>query len=55
MGLIIDTHFFINVENEWLDLSALNKFTDYGEAYIAAITASEPPREFQLTPSGILL
>ena len=41
MGLVVDTNFFIDVENDRLDLSALNKFTDYGEAYIAAITASE--------------
>ena len=41
MGLIIDTNFFIDIENKRLEPDALNKFSDYGEAYIAAITASE--------------
>jgi predicted nucleic acid-binding protein len=41
MGLIIDTNVFINVENKRFDLSLINNFSHYGEAYIAAITVSE--------------
>ncbi len=41
MGLIIDSNFFIDVENKRLKLNNLDKFSEYGEAYIAAITVSE--------------
>ncbi len=41
MGLIIDTNFFIDVENKRLNLDKLSTLTEYGEAYIAAITVSE--------------
>jgi len=41
MGLIIDTNFFIDVENKRLNLDKLSTFTDYGEAFIAAVTVSE--------------
>jgi len=41
MGLVIDTNFFIDAENGRLDLASLNDFSDFGEAYIAAITVSE--------------
>lgn len=41
MGLVIDTNIFIDAENGRLDLSNLDDFSDYGEAYIAAITISE--------------
>jgi len=41
MGLVIDTNFFIDVENQRLELDKLKKFSEYGEAYIAAVTASE--------------
>jgi predicted nucleic acid-binding protein len=41
MGLVIDTNFFIDVENKRLNLDRLEAFSEYGEAYIAAITVSE--------------
>ncbi len=41
MGLVIDTNFFIDIENGRLDLDAIHKFSEYGDAYIAAVTASE--------------
>lgn len=41
MGLIIDTNFFIDVENKRFNLDKLNTFSEYGEAYIAAVTVSE--------------
>ena len=41
MGLVIDTNFFINVENKRLELNKLEEFYEYGDAYIAAVTASE--------------
>lgn len=41
MGLVIDTNVFIDAENGRLDLSCLESFSDYGDAYIAAITVSE--------------
>lgn len=41
MGLIIDTNVFIDAENGRLDLESLKTFSDYGDAYIAAITVSE--------------
>jgi len=41
MGLVIDTNVFIDAENGRLDLDSLEDFSEYGEAYIAAITVSE--------------
>ena len=41
MGLVIDTNVFIDAENGRLDLTCLEEFSDYGEAYIAAVTVSE--------------
>ncbi len=41
MGLVIDTNIFIDAENGRLNLSSLDSFSDYGDAYIAAITVSE--------------
>ena len=41
MGLVIDTNFFIDIENKRLPIEKLNDFSSYGEAYIAAVTASE--------------
>lgn len=41
MGLVIDTNVFIDAENGRLNLSSLDSFSDYGDAYIAAITVSE--------------
>ena len=41
MGIIIDTNIFINVEQKRFDLSLINNFAHYGEAYISAITVSE--------------
>jgi tRNA(fMet)-specific endonuclease VapC len=41
MGLVIDSNFFIDIENKRLTIEKLSDFYSYGEAYIAAITASE--------------
>ncbi len=41
MGIVIDTNFFIDVENNRSKLDRLEEFTEYGDAYIAAVTASE--------------
>lgn len=41
MGLVIDTNVFIDVENGRVDLNSLDSFSDYGDAFIAAITVSE--------------
>lgn len=41
MGLVVDTNFFIDVERKKLSLDNLSQFEQYGDAYIAAITASE--------------
>jgi predicted nucleic acid-binding protein len=41
MGIVIDTNFFINVENRRLEIEKLNDFSSYGEAFIASITVSE--------------
>lgn len=41
MGLVIDTNVFIDAESGRLDLDSLDLFSDYGDAYIAAITVSE--------------
>ena len=41
MDLIIDTHVFIDAENHRLVLKELTVLSEYGEAYIAAITVSE--------------
>jgi predicted nucleic acid-binding protein len=41
MGLVIDTNFFIDIENKRLKFEKLADFNSYEEAYIAAVTASE--------------
>jgi tRNA(fMet)-specific endonuclease VapC len=41
MGLVIDTNFFIDIENKRLGIEKLNDFSSYGESYIASVTASE--------------
>ena len=41
MGLVIDTNVFIVVDNGRVVLNSLDSFSDYGDAYIAAITVSE--------------
>ena len=41
MGLVIDTNFFIDIENKKLTLEKLDDFSSYEEAYIASVTASE--------------
>jgi len=41
MGLIIDTNIFIDAEHHRLVLKELTALSEYGEAYIAAITVSE--------------
>lgn len=41
MGLIIDTNFFIDIENKRLNLNKLAEYSEYGEAYIASVTVSE--------------
>jgi len=41
MGLVIDTNVFIDAENGRLDLNNLDVFSEYGDAYIAAVTVSE--------------
>lgn len=41
MGLVIDTNVFIDAENARFDLASLALFTDYGDAFIAAVTVSE--------------
>lgn len=41
MGLVIDTHFFIDIENQRIKIEKLDELSIYGEAYIASITASE--------------
>jgi len=41
MGLVIDTNVFIDAENGRLDLNSLSDFSEYGDAYISAITVSE--------------
>ena len=41
MGLIIDTNVFIDAEQHRLVLKELSILSEYGEAYIAAITVSE--------------
>jgi len=41
MGLIIDTNVFIDAEHHRLVLKELTVLSEYGEAYIAAITVSE--------------
>ena len=41
MGLVIDTNFFIDIENKRLKLENLDNFSSHGDAYIASITASE--------------
>ncbi len=41
MGLVVDTNVFIDAENSRLDLNNLDTLSDYGDAYIAAITVSE--------------
>lgn len=41
MGLVIDTNVFIDAENGRFDLSNLSFFSQYGDAFIAAVTVSE--------------
>lgn len=41
MGLVIDSNVFIDAENGRFDLQKLDRYADYGDAFIAAITASE--------------
>jgi predicted nucleic acid-binding protein len=41
MGIVIDTNVFIDAENGRLDLNRLDVHSEYGDAYIAAITISE--------------
>jgi len=41
MGIVIDTNVFIDAENSRLSLQSLEKFADYGDTFIAAITVSE--------------
>ena len=41
MGLIIDTNVFIDAEHHRLVFKELTVLSEYGEAYIAAITVSE--------------
>ena len=41
MGLVIDTNFFIDIENKRLAIEKLNDYASQGEAYIASVTASE--------------
>ena len=41
MGLVIDTNVFIDAENGRFDLSNLSSFSQYGDAFIAAVTVSE--------------
>jgi len=41
VGLVIDTNVFIDAENGRLDLGSIVSLSDYGDAYIAAVTVSE--------------
>lgn len=41
MGIVIDTNVFIDAENGRFDLAALAQFSQFGEAFIAAVTVSE--------------
>jgi predicted nucleic acid-binding protein len=41
MGLVIDTNFFIDMENKRLSIEKLDGFSSYGEAFIASISAAE--------------
>ncbi|MCF6263294.1 MAG: type II toxin-antitoxin system VapC family toxin [Xanthomonadales bacterium] len=41
MGLVVDTNVFINIENGRIELEALNRFSAYGDTFIAAITGAE--------------
>ncbi len=41
MGLVIDTNFFINVENQRTNIDKLESYSNYGEAYMASISVSE--------------
>lgn len=41
MGLVIDTNFFIDIENNRLPIEKLEQFSSFEGAYIAAISASE--------------
>lgn len=40
MGIVIDTNVFIDANYGKLDLDRLSSYTKYGDAFIAAITAS---------------
>lgn len=50
MGLVIDTNFFINLENKRLGFEKIDDFEAYGDAYIASITASELLAGIHLAP-----
>lgn len=41
MGLVIDTNFFIEIENNSITIEKLEPYYKYEEAYIAAITVAE--------------
>jgi predicted nucleic acid-binding protein len=52
MGLVIDTNVFINAENGRFDLHTLSNYSDYGDAYIAAVTVSELLTGVQMAKSA---
>ncbi|MEA3412793.1 MAG: type II toxin-antitoxin system VapC family toxin [Pseudomonadota bacterium] len=41
MGIVVDTNVLIDAEKDHLDLRGLDAFSEYGDAYLAAITVSE--------------
>lgn len=41
MGLVIDTNVFIAAERQQFDLARLVNLSDYGDAFMAAVTLSE--------------
>jgi len=41
MGIVVDTNVFINIENGRYELEELNRFSAYGDIFIAAITVAE--------------
>jgi predicted nucleic acid-binding protein len=50
MGLVIDTNFFIDVENKRLPIEKLESFAPYEEAFIASITAAELLTDVHMAP-----
>lgn len=54
MGLVIDTNVFIDAERGRFDLESLARHAHYGDAYMAAITASELLVGVQLATSTAL-